>query len=52
MSFNPEELQEILSIYKAESEEHLLKMNECLIRLEKRRTARISLRRYSAKPTA
>jgi two-component system chemotaxis sensor kinase CheA len=35
MSFNPEELQEILSIYKAESEEHLLKMNECLIRLEK-----------------
>lgn len=35
MSFNPGELQEILSIYKAESEEHLLKMNECLIRLEK-----------------
>ena len=35
MSFRPEELREILSIYKAESREHLEKMNECLIRLEK-----------------
>ncbi len=35
MSFNPEEIQEILSIYKAESEEHLQKLNQCLLLLEK-----------------
>jgi two-component system chemotaxis sensor kinase CheA len=35
MTFNPEELQEILTIYKAESEEHLQKLNECLLRMEK-----------------
>ncbi len=35
MSFQPDELQEILSIYKAETEEHLQKLNEGLLRLEK-----------------
>jgi two-component system chemotaxis sensor kinase CheA len=35
MSFDPEELQEILSIYKAESEEHLQRLNECLLVMEK-----------------
>ncbi len=34
MSFQPDELQEILSIYKAESEEHLQKLNAGLLRLE------------------
>ena len=33
MSFNQEEIQEILSIYKAESEEHLQKLNQCLLQL-------------------
>ena len=35
MSYQPDELQEILSIYKAETEEHLQKLNEGLLRLEK-----------------
>ena len=35
MSFQPDELQEILSIYKAETEEHLQNLNEGLLRLEK-----------------
>lgn len=35
MSFNAEELREILSIFKAESEEHLQKLNESLLQLEK-----------------
>jgi len=35
MSFSAEELQEILTIYKAESEEHLQKLNECLLQMEK-----------------
>jgi two-component system chemotaxis sensor kinase CheA len=34
MTYRPDELQEILSIYKAESEEHLQKLNACLLRLE------------------
>ena len=35
MSFNAEELKEILSIFKSESEEHLQKLNESLLLLEK-----------------
>jgi two-component system chemotaxis sensor kinase CheA len=35
MSFSAEELQEILTIYRAESEEHLQKLSECLLRMEK-----------------
>ena len=35
MSYQPDELQEILSIYKAETEEHLQSLNEGLLRLEK-----------------
>ena len=35
VSYQPDELQEILSIYKAETEEHLQKLNEGLLRLEK-----------------
>lgn len=35
MSYQPDELQEILCIYKAETEEHLQKLNEGLLRLEK-----------------
>jgi two-component system chemotaxis sensor kinase CheA len=35
MTFNAEELREILTIYKAESEEHLQKLNECLLLMEK-----------------
>ena len=35
MSFQPDELQEIFSIYKAETEEHLQKLNEGLLSLEK-----------------
>jgi two-component system chemotaxis sensor kinase CheA len=34
MSFRPEELQEILSIYKAETEEHLQRLNDGLLHLE------------------
>jgi len=34
VSFPPDELQEILSIYKAETEEHLQKLNEGLLCLE------------------
>jgi two-component system chemotaxis sensor kinase CheA len=35
MGFNSEELKEILSIFKAESEEHLQKLNASLLKLEK-----------------
>ncbi|MHB8835878.1 MAG: hybrid sensor histidine kinase/response regulator [Candidatus Methylomirabilia bacterium] len=35
MSYQPDELQEILSIYKAETEEHLQRLNAGLLRLEK-----------------
>ena len=35
MSYQPDELQEILSIYKAETEEHLQKLNDGLLSLEK-----------------
>jgi two-component system chemotaxis sensor kinase CheA len=35
VSYQPDELQEILSIYKAETEEHLQNLNEGLLRLEK-----------------
>jgi len=35
MTFDAEELREILTIYKAESEEHLQKLNECLLQMEK-----------------
>jgi len=43
VSYQPDELQEILSIYKAETEEHLQKLNEGLLSLEKapRRTETI-----------
>ena len=34
MSYQPDELQEILGIYKAETEEHLQKLNEGLLLLE------------------
>jgi two-component system chemotaxis sensor kinase CheA len=35
VSHQSDELQEILSIYKAETEEHLQKLNERLLSLEK-----------------
>lgn len=35
MTFNREELQEILSIYKSESDEHLQRLGELLLELEK-----------------
>jgi two-component system chemotaxis sensor kinase CheA len=35
VSYQPDELQEILGIYKAETEEHLQKLNEGLLLLEK-----------------
>jgi len=35
VSYQPDELQEILSIYKAETEEHLQNLNDGLMRLEK-----------------
>ncbi len=35
MGFNAEELKEILTIFKAESEEHLQKLNSALLQLEK-----------------